>query len=296
MRRTTTTLGLLILLLLPAWSAIGATPASATKCFKVVPTVKNTGATTDKRLYGDWEDSNCKTSGGTRAFVLAETWQYWWQSVWTLRSGTNKEVCTQAEAQGTGWFSNYTCTNPVEGFEGLNRYTLVYAEPGWSGISVVKAASASKPEFNIKEKKITCSTATGGGPASSAKTVKVITLKYSGCEASSKESVTISNAEYDLWAGDALGITGKPVVITFPTANCSVKLVTGGNNKNLEPVIYAEDSVKETATTAFMSVKGINAEGSGGACAGTSTNGSYNGELELSEEGTTIKDEITPTP
>jgi hypothetical protein len=287
--------------LMPALSAISPSTASATKCFKVVPTVKIN--TTIKSLYGNFAESACSMSQPEGPWVLAETWGF---SIWSVRSITNKEVCTQANSSGTGFWENYTCTFPLEGGPpALHKWTLVYAVPQWliltGGISVVKGKSIDNQTFGLSGKVITCKSASGEREESTAKVEAVaMKLTYGECEASG-HAATISGAEYEFEADDTLGITAKGTVITIPSLGCSVKLQAGGSDTSLGQVIYSEGTVKgttkDTTAVAIMSVKGIHATSSGGECGtGETTNNAYSGELEFSAEGDSVSVELEPSP
>ncbi len=279
-----------LLALVPAFSTTGVNTASATKCFKVVPWIQ-IGSTT-KFLQGDFDDSSCSKSGGIRLYVFAETWG---SSTWTKRAGDNNEYCTQSEEMATGFWDNFTCTSPLEGHEGLHKWTLVYAKPGFLfGIAPLKALAVGTQVMHLNGGGVECTKATGEVEVHTTKaSTQPIAITYSGCVAFGV-AATITGAEYEIYANGAIGVTSKGLVIRSAVGNCSIKIQGGGSNKTLESVIYSKSGTKETAAVATVSVKGIHYESSGGICGSSGTNGLYNGRLELLQIGHSVADELEP--
>jgi hypothetical protein len=117
---------------------------------------------------------------------------------------------------------------------------------------------------------ITCKHFGGHGIATNGKlmTTKtiVITGLFSQCEAVGGFAAKVSPAEFELSAEETVGVIGKPIVITIPGVNCSIKVSNGGANAALKTIRYLKDPLNSSAILAHVEVSKIVSFGSGGIC------------------------------
>jgi hypothetical protein len=137
--------------------------------------------------------------------------------------------------------------------------------------------------FTVGAGTIECSTVAGSGEVTATKsTVHRESLTYSGCEAFGFSRVNITPVKFEFSANGSAKLE-KGVTITPEGAGCDV-LIPAQTVTNLT---YTNEP--EGRLLASASVGGIRSKGTGGACGGESTEGSYSGKLLASLEGGTVE-------
>jgi hypothetical protein len=128
---------------------------------------------------------------------------------------------------------------------------------------------------------IECSTVTGTGEMSETKSVthKEV-LTYSGCVGFGM-GITVSPAHFEYNANGSARLE-KTVFVTPEGSGCEVLI----EPQTLEKINYTNVSGKLTATA---SVGKIHSKGTGGACGGENTEGSYSGSIQGELEGGTVE-------
>jgi hypothetical protein len=140
---------------------------------------------------------------------------------------------------------------------------------------------------------IECEHFRGHGIASNGKAMstKEITLtgQYNQCFAGGAPAV-VTPAELLLNADGSLTILGRPIVITIPLANCSIKVHNGGANTNLRLLLFL--NLKEDLLV-HVEISKLASLSTGGACGGAAgeelKEGTYRGLLLAFVDGGTLR-------
>ncbi len=139
--------------------------------------------------------------------------------------------------------------------------------------------------------RIICKTFKGHGILSkgAAMTAKEMTVtgNYTGCEALGAKAEA-SSAEILLNSDGSLAVA-KSIVITVPTAACSIKISNEGANGNLKTIKYLNLPQEILAHVELVKVTSLASGGLCGTAGEEKPNGSYNGLLLLLVHGGVIK-------
>jgi hypothetical protein len=140
---------------------------------------------------------------------------------------------------------------------------------------------------------IICEHFGGHGIASNGKamTTKEITITglYSKCLVAGALEASVTPAELLLNADGSVGVVGKPIVITVPGLNCSIKVNNGVPNNNLRLLLYLNQ--KEDILV-HVEIGKLTSLGSGGECGAAgveNTLGTYRGLLLAFVDGGTLR-------
>jgi hypothetical protein len=127
---------------------------------------------------------------------------------------------------------------------------------------------------------VVCSADTATGPASAGSQLEVLAIvKYTGCKVGGIFEATVSEADYDFSADNELVNLLNTVLIIVPAANnCHVTVPP----QDLKGVTY--DNLAGGKIDLLAKVTKISSQGSGGACGGASTTGTYSGNTLVSPE------------
>jgi hypothetical protein len=262
--------------------------SDAANCFKV---------TEPAMRYGGFMDARCET-GVMRNGEYTEIVNHANPLGPTNYRRTNVEGvwCALVVSTEISWFRNRTCSGTPT--QEASTFNTVFAEERFTvGVGHHLVPRARTPQrISVNAGTISCSTLEGSGEPKTTKASEItISVKYSGCEGLSAK-VTASETEYELNGEGLVGITGKNLVFTDESAGCSIKIIAGGSDKELETVEYGDDTTKGTIE-GMVTIKGLHYESSGGRC-GTAKkleeNGTYSGEIELAQEGETDEVELLP--
>lgn len=266
----------LLLAFLAAFTTVRTSTASAESCFQTVFTSR-----------GSYTASGCGTVGAPKNWVWGSN-TFNWEP--TTRAS---EYCVKVRAGNASWYTDVGCDkyNASTG-----EYSLLWAQPGWHWWRIAPITGKGKGVQAIQTTAgaVECEEATvGGEDASEMAKTQVLKLKYGKCTGFGS-AVTVSEAEYEFNAEGPVGIVNKNITITDASAGCSVTIASGGSNKALNAAEYTNTA--EGTIVAKSKLSAINYEPSGGAC-GTKkleTNGTYNGEAEIGQEGGSDEVELSP--
>jgi hypothetical protein len=136
--------------------------------------------------------------------------------------------------------------------------------------------------FTTTAGSIECSTVTGSGSVTETKSaVHKETLTYSGCEAFGGRA-SVGSLHFEFNAGGSARLE-KSVAVKAEGAGCEVTVPA----QTVQGVGYANEAGGKLKAVA--EVTGIHSKGSGGACGGESSEGTYKGTMSATLEGSTIE-------
>jgi hypothetical protein len=270
MRKNTTILILTLAYIIGAYTMIGGTAtASAESCFRVVGTERGTYTT-----------STCGVAGAPRNWTWAGNTFGWDETprltVYCVRVGANLQ----------SWFQSRGCSIPLHTVSGWSE---VYAEPGFFwGIIPLQGKGNGNQVFSTTAGTVECEESSIGGKATATEPkTQIFTIKYGKCKGFGSP-ITISEAEYELTAKGAASVVNKSITMTDSEAKCTVTIPSGSGNKSLRGVKYTNTEAGRIIAAA--NIGGLHYEPSGGVCGENKleSGGTYKGEVEIEQEGTSI--------
>jgi hypothetical protein len=256
-------------------AAATASPASAESCFRVIGSER-----------GAYVSAACNQGGPPYRWVWGSN-TFNWEFL-----GTPNRYCVKVKSGLPSWYEDAVCSKEKEG---TSEYTKVQARPGfWWGIKPLGGDNKGVQVFHTTAGAIECGELTlSAEPTSKEPEQQTFNATYGKCEAFGA-SVTVSEAEYEMTAEGDVSVVSKNIIVTDGVASCTVTIPAGGSNTDLARTEYTNTT--EGTIIGDVRLSGVHYEPSGGSC-GTKaleTNGSYEGEVEISQAETSIEVKLYP--